>query len=316
MSSDARKLTVIMFTDMVDYSKKFSANEEQAMMLLEEHNAILDTQIEAFGGSVIKTAGDSYMVDFDSVISAVNSAVEIQNDLDKRNSETDRERIEVRIGIHVGDVFYRGTDVFGDGVNVASRVMSQANDREIYVTRDVVSIAYRKLDLLYKDRGMFNLKNIDRPIHVYEVLWDPARAKEATQNIHLEAPTKKGQNWIGIAAAALIALAVGSFAFRSDQGADHDGSRLKLAVVEFDAETDDERLQRVQINKILTAAVVARFSEFKPVQIISSRRIRKARSEIQTAGISASDVIQEIAARVGSACDRRKADTTRRSVDT
>jgi len=144
MSTEARKLTVIMFTDMVGYSKQFSADEERAMQLLEEHNRILDTQIEAFGGSVIKTAGDSYMVDFDSVISAVSSAAQIQHDLDRRNAETDGERVEVRIGIHVGDVFYRRTDVFGDGVNVASRVMSQADGRQIYVTRDVMSIAYGK----------------------------------------------------------------------------------------------------------------------------------------------------------------------------
>jgi class 3 adenylate cyclase len=275
MSSDARKLTVIMFTDMVGDSKKFSANEEHAMQLLEEHNRILDGQIEAFGGSVIKTAGDSYMVDFDSVISAVNSAVEIQNDLDKRNSETDGERIEVRIGIHVGDVFYRGTDVFGDGVNVASRVMSQANDRQIFVTRDVMSIAYGKLDLLCKDRGMFSLKNIDRPTHVYEVLWDPARANEATQNIHLDTgQTKRGQNWIGIAAAAVIAPAVGSFIFRADNSGSNDGGRLKLAVIEFEVDTDDERLKRVQINKILTDAIVMKFSEFKPVQIVSQAPLK------------------------------------------
>jgi class 3 adenylate cyclase/tetratricopeptide (TPR) repeat protein len=303
MSSDTRKLTVIMFTDMVGYSKQFSTNEERAMMLLEEHNQILDRQIEAFGGSVIKTAGDSYMVDFDSVISAVNSAVEIQRDLDKRNTDTDADgdRIEVRIGIHVGDVFYRGADVFGDGVNVASRVMSQANDRQVYVTRDVMSIAYGKLELLYKDRGMFDLKNIDRPIHVYEVLWDPARAQEATKDIHLgAAPVKKGQNWIGIAAAAIIALAVGSFVFESGPD-EHDGSRLKLAVIEFDADTDDERLNRVQINKILTDAIVTKFSEFKPVQIISPRRIAQRRSEVQTAGLSTidGDVAQQIATGVG-----------------
>jgi class 3 adenylate cyclase len=301
MSSDARKLTVIMFTDMVGYSKQFSADEERAMQLLEEHNAILDARVEEFGGTVIKTAGDSYMVDFDSVISAVNSAVEIQHDLDRRNSDTNVERIEVRIGIHVGDVFYRGSDVFGDGVNVASRVMSQADGRQIFVTRDVMSIAYGKLGLLYKDRNMFDLKNIDRPIHVYEVLWDPARAAEATKDIHLgPVQVKKGQSWVGIAAAAVIALAIGFFVFSSDRTDLGDGDRLRLAVIQFDAETDDERLQRVQINKILTDAIITKFSEFKPVQIISPHRVEDARAEVQTGELASidSDVAQQIATQV------------------
>jgi len=118
------------------------------------------------------------------------------------------------------------------------------------------------------DLGLFDLKNIDRPIHVYEVLWDPARESEATKNIHLESSQeRRGQSWIGIAAAALIALAVGSFVFRSDHAGRGDGERLRLAVIEFDAETDDERLRKVQISKILTSAIVTKFSEFKPLHL-------------------------------------------------
>ena len=78
---DARKLAVIMFTDMVGYSKKVGTDEDVALRLLAEHNAILEEQIRIYGGNVIKTIGDSYMVDFDSVFNAVNCASDIQRAL-------------------------------------------------------------------------------------------------------------------------------------------------------------------------------------------------------------------------------------------
>ena len=206
----------------------------------------------------------------------------------------------MRIGVHVGDVFYRGDDVFGDGVNVASRVMSQAEPRQIYVTRDVMSIAYGKLDLLYKDRRLFNLKNIDRPIHIYEVLWDPARAGEASKDIHLgtAAPPRR-QSWVGIALAAVIVLAAGTMFLKPGTNDRSDG-RIPLAVMEFEAETDDPRLQRVQIDKILTDAVVTKFSEFKPVQIISPKRVHDVQSEVLAAGISSIDfgAVEQVGSRV------------------
>ena len=302
MDSETRKLAVIMFTDMVGYSRKFSEDEERAMQILEDHNRILDAQIEHFGGSLIKTAGDSYMVGFESVISAVKSAVQIQHELARRNAEAEGESIDVRVGIHVGDVFHRGNDVFGDGVNVASRVMSQASAGQIYVTRDVLSIAYGKIDLLYKDRGVFELKNIDRPIQVYEVLWDPERAKEATRDIQLETGTRrKSRSWIGLAAAGAIAIAVGYLAFSAERESVGRKDRLRLAVIEFDADTDDEHLRRVQIGKILTDAVVTKFSEFKPVQIISPRRIQQVRAGMDEAAAATPitfDMVQKIASGV------------------
>ena len=297
MSSEQRKLTVIMFTDMVGYSKKFSEDEDRAMRLLQEHNGILDAQVESSGGSLIKTAGDSYMVGFDSVNNAVSCAVEIQRDLDRRNAATGVEPIEVRIGIHVGDVFFRDNDVFGDGVNVASRVMSRAEERQIYLTLDVMSIAYGKSDLLYKDLGAFDLKNIDRPIQVYEVLWDPARAGEATRNMRLgAAPARnRGKRLAFTAVGGLLAVAVVAYLTLASGGGLAAGETLRLAVLEFEAETDDERLRRVEIDKILTNAVVTKFSQFKPVQIISPRRVNASHAELGEGAATDFSVAEKIA---------------------
>ena len=178
---ETRRLSVIMFTDMVGYSRKVHENEEQALRLLEEHNRLLEKQISAYQGNVIKTIGDAFLADFESVFNAVNCAVDIQKQLAEENARAERDSIEVRIGIHVGDVIYRDNDVFGDGVNSASRIESEAGSGQIFISHDVFSITYGKLDFDFKDIGSKELKNIDRPVHVYEVLWDPSRAGEATK---------------------------------------------------------------------------------------------------------------------------------------
>ena len=143
---ETRKLAVIMFTDMVGYSKKVGENEDEALKLLAEHNAILRPQIEAHNGHVIKTIGDAFMADFDSAANAVHCAAEIQRQLAQRNAEAEGQSIDVRIGIHVGDVIYREGDVFGDGVNIASRIEPLADGGQVFVSRDVASITQGKLD--------------------------------------------------------------------------------------------------------------------------------------------------------------------------
>ncbi|MBL7958823.1 adenylate/guanylate cyclase domain-containing protein, partial [bacterium] len=113
---EARKLSVIMFTDMVGYSKKVQENEDHALALLNEHNKILEEKIQSYKGNIIKTIGDAFLADFDSVFNAVNCAVDIQQKLTERDRLVDPyDRVSVRIGIHVGDVIYRDQDVFGDG---------------------------------------------------------------------------------------------------------------------------------------------------------------------------------------------------------
>ena len=154
---ETRKLAVIMFTDMVGYSKKIGENETEALQLLDEHNDILRPQIEAHNGHVIKTIGDAFMADFDSAANAVNCAAAIQRALAERNAKTEGEPIEVRIGIHVGDVIYREDDVFGDGVNIASRIEPLANGGQVFVSRDVCSLTFGKLEVPFKNVGTHSL---------------------------------------------------------------------------------------------------------------------------------------------------------------
>ena len=265
---EARKLSVIMFTDMVGYSKKVQENEDHALALLNEHNKI----------------GDAFLADFDSVFNAVNCAVDIQQKLTERDRLVDpNDRVSVRIGIHVGDVIYRGQDVFGDGVNIASRIESVAGPGEIFISHDIYSIALGKLSYHFKDHGVKELKNISRPIHLYEVVWDPTQMKAASLGPRTKIPHKKKYFKVaaGLVVMACIVAAVWLVVVPSIQKKQEPAKRPTLAVIAFSDDTGDERFQKVQIGRVINDAMVQKFYEFPAVQLISPLRIARAMKELQ-----------------------------------
>jgi len=123
---------------MVGYSALSQRDEKLAQELLEEHRQLLREIFPRFHGTEIKTIGDAFLVEFNSALEAAQCAIEIQRALAKRNADIlpDR-RIEVRIGIHIGDVVHRAGDVYGDGVNIASRIEPLANAGGVCVSMDV-----------------------------------------------------------------------------------------------------------------------------------------------------------------------------------
>src|SRR5262249_18375508 len=125
---EQRKLAAIMFTDMAGYTALAQRDEKLALELLEEHRELLRSIFPKFNGVEIKTIVDGFLVEFNSALEAAQCSIEIQRTLAKRNCDVPNERrIELRIGIHIGDVVHRGGDVYGDGVNVASRIEPLAN---------------------------------------------------------------------------------------------------------------------------------------------------------------------------------------------
>src|SRR5947208_14460001 len=121
--TEERKLAAIMFTDMVGYSALSQRDDKLALELLEEHRRLLRKIFPRFHGTEIKTIGDAFLVEFGSALEAAQCAIEIQRALGKRNTDvTSDRRIQLKIGIHIGDVVHREDDVSGDRVKVASRL--------------------------------------------------------------------------------------------------------------------------------------------------------------------------------------------------
>src|SRR5437867_13146349 len=152
--SEQRKLAAIMFTDMVGYSALAQSDDKLALELLEEHRELLREIFPRFNGTEIKTIGDGFLVEFNSALEAAQCAIEIQRALSKRNHDVPVERrIEVRIGVHIGDVVHRGGDVYGDGVNIASRIEALAGAGGICVSMDVERQIRNALDARFERLG-------------------------------------------------------------------------------------------------------------------------------------------------------------------
>ncbi|HTP80264.1 MAG TPA: adenylate/guanylate cyclase domain-containing protein [Bacteroidota bacterium] len=168
-----RKLVAIMFTDIKGFSKKMSENETAAFELLKTHDSLMRVLAAKFGGKVIKSIGDSFMVDFPSAVNALRCAVEAQKKFWTFNQgRKDFDRIEIRVGIHLGDVIIRGEDIYGDGVNIAARLEAIAEPTRICISHDVYQQVKNKLPLQFFRMGAMELKNIADPVEVYEVLLD------------------------------------------------------------------------------------------------------------------------------------------------
>lgn len=171
MSQQSRRLAAIMFTDIVGYSQIAQQDEPLAISLLNEQRRVLRAAFKGHGGAEIKTMGDGFLVEFASAIEAAKCAVEIQKRLQERNGASPPgRRILLRIGIHVGDILEDGDDIVGDGVNVASRIEPLASPGGICVSQQVFDHIRNKLDDEIVSMGRRELKHLEEPVQVYEIL--------------------------------------------------------------------------------------------------------------------------------------------------
>src|SRR5947199_5962135 len=160
-----------MFTDMVGYSALAQRDDKVALELLEEHRRLLREIFPRFHGTEIKTIGDAFLVEFGSALEAAQCAIEIQRTLAKRNHDvTPDRRIELKIGIHIGDVVHREGDVYGDGVNIASRIEALAGAGGICVSMDVERQIRNALEARFEKFGSAELKNIKLPMDLFRII--------------------------------------------------------------------------------------------------------------------------------------------------
>src|SRR5215470_11615762 len=169
-----RKLAAILCADVHGYSRLMGTDEEATLRTLSAYRKIIDSLIESHRGRFVNSAGDSVLAEFTSVVEAVNSAVEIQNALKAENGglPPDR-RMQFRIGVNLGDVMVDGEQIYGDGVNVAARLENLADPGGICISGTVHEQVRDKLALSFEDAGEQEVKNIVRPVRVFQVLPEP-----------------------------------------------------------------------------------------------------------------------------------------------
>ncbi|GLQ05746.1 adenylate/guanylate cyclase domain-containing protein [Sneathiella chinensis] len=177
-TGSSHRLAAILAADMVGYSRLMGEDERGTLARLKTHRIeLIDPSIEKNNGRIIKTTGDGMLVEFASVLDAVQAAVEIQRRMGRRNADVPaNRRIEFRVGINLGDIILEDGDIFGDGVNIAARLEAQSDPGGICISRGIRDQLGDKLDVGFEDLGPLELKNIMRPVHAYRVLLNVSAA--------------------------------------------------------------------------------------------------------------------------------------------
>jgi len=177
--SQTRRLAAILAADMAGYSRLMGADEEGTLERLKSlRRELVDPKIAEHKGRIVKTTGDGLLVEFPSVVDAVRCAVEVQQAMPERNTGIGADnRIELRIGINLGDVIVEGDDLYGDGVNIAARIEALADPGGVFVSNTVHDHVRDRLPFVFEDLGERQVKNITRPVRVYRVRDADATAK-------------------------------------------------------------------------------------------------------------------------------------------
>ncbi|MFD1984115.1 alpha/beta fold hydrolase [Mesorhizobium newzealandense] len=280
-----RKLAAILAADVSGYSRMMEVDEAGTLARMKAHiGEVVRPRIAAHRGNVVKTTGEGLLVEFASVVEAVESAIEIQRSMAERNSgEPENTQILYRVGINLGDLIFEDGDVFGDGVNVASRLEGLAKPGGVCVSDIVHQAVEDRIQVPFRDMGNQRVKNISRPIRVWQ--WTPDAALQTTRPVEAAlhqrvqfatasdgvqlawasigqgAPVLKGPNWLNhleyewhspIWRPMLAKLAKFCHLVRFDQR----GNGLS----DWEVETISEDAMAGDMSTVATAAQVDRFA--------------------------------------------------------
>jgi adenylate cyclase len=197
-----RKLTAILSADVKGYSRLMGEDDQATVRTIKVYREVITEIVQKHRGRVVDSPGDNILAEFASVIDAVGSAVEIQDELRIRNTELPEDRkMEFRIGVNLGDVIHEEERIYGDGVNVAARLESLADPGGICVSGTVFDQIESKLPLGYEYLGEQSVKNIPKPVRIYKALMDP----EAVGKVIGEKGVEPGRG-LRVALAAVIVL--------------------------------------------------------------------------------------------------------------
>src|SRR4249920_287700 len=168
-----RRLAAIVAADVAGYSRLMGLDEVGTARTLREHRKVTDALVAKHGGRLVKTTGDGVLLEFPSVVDAVECAVAVQAVMAERNQGVPEDRrMLFRIGVNLGDILIEGDDILGDGVNIAARLESIAEPGGICISSSAYDQVRGKVAVEFADLGEQSLKNIARPVQAYAVVGD------------------------------------------------------------------------------------------------------------------------------------------------
>ncbi len=176
------RLAAIMYTDIVGFSRMMEKDESGTLEILRFHNSLISDIAARRHGTVIKTIGDAFLVDFRNTVEALQCAMDVQAAIYEHNKRGEGQPLLLRIGLHLGDIYFFENDALGEDINIASRLQSFARPGTICFSQDVYNQVLNKLEFRAEKLGKVSLKNITKEIHAYEIAspnveFDPNRDK-------------------------------------------------------------------------------------------------------------------------------------------
>jgi adenylate cyclase len=293
-----RKLTAILAADVAGYSRLMGTDEEGTLRRLAEiRRTLFDPKIAEHHGRIFKTTGDGLLVEFSSVVDAVRCAVEIQRAMTALNADEPGERrMDFRIGINLGDVMAVEDDIYGDGVNVASRIEGLAPPGGICLSKIVVEQVQDKLDLAFEDMGEKQVKNIARPVRVMRVRPEGGARRAPAAGRHRQRLARLAfrRAWLIPLLALFLALGAGyevwKFAGRTPSPALGQGGP-SVAVLPFAALAGNA--QQASLAEGVTEDIVSQLAQVAGLNVIS----RNAAARYANAGTDAAAFGREMGVR-------------------
>ncbi|MGI9368322.1 MAG: adenylate/guanylate cyclase domain-containing protein [Ruegeria sp.] len=288
-----RKLTTILSADVVGYSSLMRQDESGTLNALKAlRSTEIDPRIEFHHGRIVKLMGDGTLIEFASVVDAVSFAVDVQHAVTAAQNEPRQEnRILFRIGINVGDVIVDGDDIYGDGVNVASRIEGLADPGGICLSRSAFDQVSDKLDLTIQPMGPQTLKNIPAPVEVYRIELDECSQALATDTPSLatepqaDPPSGMFLRWTMAAGLAVLALVAASYYFRPDSV-----QPPVIAVLPFEDISPEQH--KGYLSDALSGNIITSLARFPQMTVISRRSSFKFRDS----DLGTSEIAQQLGA--------------------
>jgi class 3 adenylate cyclase/TolB-like protein len=230
MSSTERKMAAIVAMDVTSYSEKMGRDEEGTLKHLRACREIIETVVAENRGRIFNTAGDAFMIEFSSAVSALSAAVEIQKLIKNRNESLEKlERMHFRMGVNVGDIIIEGDNLYGEGVNIAARLEGIAAPGGISISEKVYAEVRKKFNFVFEDKGHQELKNIDDPVRVYELNTDAVSTSGGISSTSRKNTSAQNSRNMIIVGLSVLVVAIAGYFFVAQKGLLKSSDPAKLA---------------------------------------------------------------------------------------